>query len=361
MIYPSCLKSYTFRHAISVGVAVVIAVIVNTHFSYSRECWILVVAFLVSQTTRGTPLRQGMVFFLFIILALWLSAFLLINVKQGFILDSILAGVIIVSGTITFINRPLANKLTFLVLFFPLVLLLATLAPYQSEHLVFDRMIAAVIGAVIGILCAQFVLPVRYDKEFRQALLPLLQVLSDYSRTLKACFQPLPENKNRRWEKKLEVEKWLQESYPEWVYEVGFNPGLRRGFRFFLVNLERITDIFFSMNYLISQGADNILSPKEDQRSRQDLSNAIANSMQKNEELFAILAEYFASNQLKNIKSDFTSDITELENTLRLVVPRELELLDISPDYVTLTALVRDIKDMRNLLLQLIMALPPMK
>ena len=363
MAYLSHLKSFTFRHAVSVGMAVFVAVVINAYVSFSRECWILVVAFLVSQTTRGTPFKQGIVFFLIIIFALLCAAILLVNIKQHWLLDSILGFAMVVSGYVTFSMRPLPNKLYFFALFFPLVLLLATLAPYESSYLMRDCIIDAVIGAVIGILCTQCVLPIRYDKEFRQALIPILQVLDDYSRALKAYFEHGKDEENRCWEKKLDMERVLQIQqglYPEWVYEVGFNPGLRAGFRFFLINLERITDIFFSMHYLVSRHAEHIFLPKEDQ-GLQALRHAMAHCMQKNEELLVILMGYFKDNQLKDIQSDFTSDMTELENMLRLVVPVTLELLDISPDYVTLTALVRDIKDMRKLLLQLVMSLPVAK
>ena len=59
-----------------------------------------------------------------------------------------------------------------------------------------------------------------------------------------------------------------------------------------------------------------------------------------------------------NLRIDYTSDIVELEKRLNNIVPANMELLDISADNLYLTAIVRDIKDLRGILLQLINSLP---
>src|SRR5262249_28366471 len=102
--------------------------------------------------------------------------------------------------------------------------------------------------------------------------------------------------------------------------------------------------------YLISQGI---------QTDIQELKAAMASAMEKNEELLAVLFDYFTHHHITFFSAaDFTSDITTLENTLRNVLPTHLELLDLSPDYVVLTTFVRDIKDIRQILLQLVTSLP---
>lgn len=60
------LNSFTFRHCSCVVFATLLALLITHYFSYSGEYWLVLSAFLVSQTTRGTPLRQGLIYFLLI-------------------------------------------------------------------------------------------------------------------------------------------------------------------------------------------------------------------------------------------------------------------------------------------------------
>ncbi|SRR5579883_1098977 len=267
------------RHALSVGLTVFLAALVNYYFAFSENGWIILTAFLVSQTTRGTPLRQGIIFSFIIMVLIVLISIVVLNIT--------------------------------------------------TMELLRNQIIDVCIGAAISIVCNQFFLPVHLDVEFRQSLIPLLKTIRDKS-TL-----ALPSN------------------YPEWVYEVGFNPGLRSGFRFFLLHLDWIAEISCSINYL--------LPLCEKTEAFQAVSEKIATVMQKNDELLDILLEYFESNTLKGIHSDFTSDMAALEQAVRHILPGRLELLDISPDYVRLAALVRDMKDIRQLLLQLVMSVSPIK
>lgn len=349
------LKKYQTKHALCVGLAVLSAVLINYYFSYSKEYWIPLSTFLVSQTTRGTPIKQSFNFFLIILIALFLSAFML-QYLNHLEIDIILVVVFISISYIAFIFRPLAIQTQYACLIFTFILLIATLEPIKSNHFMEARIADAAIGAAIGILWG-LITYVQPIKAFKQGLVPLVRLLIDYSQVLTNSFLGHTQE-TERIKTKLAIEDALQNqhsAYPEWVYEVGFNPGLRGGFRFFLITLERVIELFFSMDFLTSYKID--IFGKQDQDIR-NLADAIHSAMKKNQELLSILLHYFADNELRKTDSDFTSDITVLENNLRIVVPHTIELLDISPDYLTLTAFVRDIKDMRGLLLQLVMALP---
>ena len=116
--------------------------------------------------------------------------------------------------------------------------------------------------------------------------------------------------------KKTKIEAVLaakQSLYPEWVYEVGFNPGLRSGFRFFLVNLERVIEIFFSMNYLANSGIDTTLL--------KSFAKYLTDVIEKNNELIHVLINYFSENKLKDTKSesDFTSDMTRIRKSTQSI------------------------------------------
>lgn len=344
------LKAYNFKHAFSVALAVAIAVMINHYFSFSKEYWTVLAAFIMGQTTLGTPLRQALIYFLVMVISIVIANFLLTIITQSIIVDVILAILFIFSSYITFVNRPLTNENFFLMMLFSITLLIAVLTP--TITFMQNKIVDVVMGSFIGILCSQFLFPISLSKEFSRGIVPILQALVEYAKGLTEEFSLI--NDNRRQvslnEEKVRLEIVTQQGlYPEWAYELGFNPGLRSGFRFFLINLGRLTELLFSMKYLIT--CDMKLKIK-------DLAAAIVNSMRNNNELLAVLVEYFANNQFKVMEADFTSDMIELENTLRKIIPGSLELLDISPDYVTLTALVRDIKDMRKILLELVAALP---
>lgn len=354
------LQSYPIRHAISVGVAVFLAAWVSFYFAYADAVWLVLSAYLVSQTTRGTPLRQGMVLFLLMIIALVMTYFLSSYIPQQ-LMNVIAILTFIVFAYLIFLQPPQQNKGLLFAIFFPLIFLIAIyLAPFPP-FVLREKLIAVIVGALIGIVCGQLIFPVHFANEFRSSIIPILDILIEYSKVLTEGFlRHARDNKKLSAEEEqaiLKQENALEVAlqvgrgnYPEWVYEVGFNPGLRSGFRFFLINLERATELFFSMSYLVTRDADVTLI--------QNLAAPITITMQKNQELLNILIEYFKHGKLIDTQSDFTSDIAELEKVTRTVVPGTLELLDISPYYLILIAFTRDIRDLRNILLQLVIALP---
>jgi hypothetical protein len=197
--------------------------------------------------------------------------------------------------------------------------------PSTSNHLGF-----------ISTYFSKVIFSVNLPAAFRAGIIPLLKVLVASSHNLNAISV-------------ANLLQALQDQYPEWVYSRGFNRGLRASWRFFLIRLERIVELFLSMAYLATRQIDPILL--------QDLNGRITDSMQKNQELLEILLSYFEKDESKTTHSNYTDDIKELEQALQRLLPPNLELLDISPDYVTLTALVRNLKDLRTLLLQLVKSL----
>jgi hypothetical protein len=209
------------------------------------------------------------------------------------------------------------------------------------------RMMDVILGTLLGIVCGQFIFPVKFEEEFKQGVLPALNLLAD-------CMQQfISEFGNFHAHEFCQIELQLQKepiTYPEWVYETGFNPGLRSGFRFFLIHLERIMDLFSALNYLSKEPIQkNLLY---------SISRVMANSMEKNHELVQALISYFEDKSWNVSPSDYTSDLTALESSLQTLIPANLELIDMSADYMVLINMVRNMKDLRKLLLQLVAALP---
>ena len=348
------IKSYWVRHALSVALAVFIAVMLNHYVAWSQTGWMILTAFLSAQTTRGTPLRQSVIVSVIMIVAI-VIAFFINMYASGLIAVCIAGTVFMVSNYIVYINQPIQNKTVFRIMLLAFVLLIALVMPMNFAQLQ-NQMIDILIGAGIGVVCGQLILRVRLDKEFKQGLIPVLQSLLQFSRRVTDYFLRHENDATKILKVKLELETSLEVEYglyPEWVYEIGFNPGLRSGFRFYLVSIERMVELFLSMDYLAARGVEADLIIK--------MADFIDAAMQKNAELISILIEYFEKNKLKDVTADFTSDIAELEKAAQRFIPGHLELLDISQDYITLTAFIRNIKDLRRLLLQLVMALPNSK
>lgn len=333
------LKRFELRHALSVSLAVLFAFIVNHYASFSREYWLFLTAFLVGQTSKGTPIKQGLINGVTVIAAIMVAALLTMSEKLQIPAMMLLAGLFVLSGYITFINQAELNKRFCFIIYFFLIFLLAFLMPVKTMEAIQNRFLEVVLGGLIGLAGALFIFPVRFEDEFRAGVLPILNsLLACLDELSKHFFQP----------KTLPFLSWAVA--PEWVYEAGFNPGLRSGFRFFLVHLSRLAELFSSLQYLSTQPVEEDIWHK--------INGEITHSLQKNRELMVILIDYFADKKVGLPQSDFTSDIAQLEKKLQNLLPENIEFLHISPQYMALTACVRDIKDMRQLLLQLVMSLP---
>ena len=73
-----------------------------------------------------------------------------------------------------------------------------------------------------------------WSRNFAKAWLLFLQALNDYSEHLRKRIELFGENTAAaKSDADLSLLLKRQPGYPEWVFEVGFNPGLRGGFRFF--------------------------------------------------------------------------------------------------------------------------------
>lgn len=209
----------------------------------------------------------------------------------------------------------------------------------------------AAIAVAILFLLSWLFFPVKQPRDFCAGVIPAIDALAEYLRHLSAG------NVSPQIERKI-FKSFLATSspYPEWVYQSGFNPGLRSGFRHFLIQLEYAADLCCSMDYWLSN--NETLAGKE------ALMSALRQSLKINIDLLAGLSRTMhhhadkTPRPVNDTSVDFVSDITALEDVLQRLVPPSLELLDMSPDYVQMTALVRDVKDLREVLLLLANAMP---
>ncbi len=334
------LNKFSIRHAMSAGCAVLIAGIVQYFFSFSHESWMMISALIVTQTTRGTPLKQGLQLVVVIFLAVLMAAFITINVYDIIFQYIILSFIFIVCGSIF-----LRKQLFFLIIFM-LIILVATLQPTLTMQAFKYRLFDIAIGATLGMLCVQLILPINIANEFQQGLVPILTAMSEYLYELseKIMVSDVVDISTNQ------IFQVQQTMYPEWVYEVGFNPGLRSGFRFFLINLERVGELFLSINHLFS-AKNQVVIPNEMRKNLQEV-------LMTNAKLFDSLRDYFNKKSVHDAGSDFKTDINELEKTFKRLVPVNIDALDFADENMQLALLVHNLKEMRELLLKLVLSIP---
>jgi hypothetical protein len=309
-------RSLTVAAPLSILIAITISFFVPTE----QAIWLVLTTFFVSQTSPGTPLRQALNYFLIIASALVIAG--LINI----ILITI---IITICAYITFIYRPLSNKAFFHLMLFPVVLLIAGVSQPTTPQIT-EQMMGVLYGAIIGLLFNYLFSALKLKTLFFQGVIPILNALRDDV-------------------SEYQIEKTLvspQSIYPEWVFETGFNPGLRSSWRFVLIHIERMIELYFSLRYLIANHANHA--------KLLDMSFAL----EKNAELLTILIHYFEDKKIQFSESDYMSDLDALESELQKTIPQHVDAIDFSPDDVAITAIVRAIRDMRTLLLQLVMGLP---
>lgn len=339
--------SYQNRRAISTALSVLIAFLIVQHFKLDNAEWVVLSAFLVCQGTRGTPLKQGMITLFVTIAALFISA--LINAYAEFIIRISIASVLImVGGYLAFLYFPLTRSRFISLLYFPTLVLIATLEPQYSGIMQDSRVLAAILGVMIGMAVTIIFIPMGLENEFRRALIPVIDRLENYSKTLRIYIGT--QEFNRSNAEKILLEQSYQKHYPEWVFEVGFNPGLRSGFRYVLVSLDQVIDAMFSLSYHFNTEINSEIINR--------LKDVLNLTLTNNTDLIGLLLAYFKDKKIPILNHDLTSDVSQLESEVKALLPRHLEFVDMSREYLALAAIVRDIKDIRQLLLQLISALP---
>lgn len=186
-------------------------------------------------------------------------------------------------------------------------------------------------------------------KRFSQDLQPIFRDLITYSDQLSHWLLKDPEVENHA-SLLPSLLLWHQTVYPEWVFKRGFNRHLRGGFRYLLVYLDAIIDSFLSMDYHLTY-----IRPLD---FFTDIRNSLAEAISNNKDLLTVVANFLANDPIDLTQHNLTSDVTDLYNSLRSVLPFDLDLLDLSDDYIHVSATVRDVVDVREILLKMITALP---
>lgn len=328
-----------------------LAALINHFFSLSSSYWLLLTTLLIGQTTMAAPLRHALRMVMFLLAILLFVQFLYLIFVLPILVYLVSGFIFIGIAYYLFKKRPQSKKNSLHILLLMSLFLFTVFNPPTLNNL--KEVIGDILlGAVYSIIFFALFVPLSPVKKFRLHLSIYLNDLMQLASEI-VKYHLLQEEKLSDLSKSISaLENTYIEAdiYPEWVYEPGFNPGLRSGFRFFLIYLERVADYYLTLN--------NLLAEKLNKNLLQDLKEPILQVIDKNNELLTILKNYLDQATFPETHSNYTGDIITLEKEAAQFIPSHLELLDISPDYVNLTATIRNLKDTRETLLQLVSALP---
>ncbi len=291
------------KRALSVSVAVFLAVIIDHYYSVLHEYWVPLATFLVMQSFRRSNLRMLLLRFLFVTLFFF----------AGSSLFDLLHG---------------------------------------SSSEFYGRIHDVVLGGVIAVLCSLVIFPQRADTDFREGVVPVLQAYQNYLTAI-ICLLFNPERAGSEAESnKIQVEKALQSDqtfFPDWVYEAGFSLALQSGHRHFLVRVEQLGQVLFKMHAVARHAIDKQLLD--------ELKDAVLQSVEVIHKNISAIIAVLNLKKPENPTSDLQDEMSVLENAFKKAVPLPLELLDMSQDNVHVAALVYDLKDLQKILLKLSEAL----
>jgi len=287
------IKVNAARHSIRILCALGIALPLTYYVSATKQGWLPFATIIVMFTATGSALYQG------------LLRFFLITV-------------IVVIGSLIF----------------------------SPTYLLYMRMYDVVLGALVGILANIVILPDRVDFECRTAFIPILQSYVSYFSALVALL--LQRDLLGAEREKINVEKKLQQ-LPEWVYEVGFDVTLQKGYRYFFMKVGQIGEVLFAMHHLARYPfSDELLNT-----IREPLLQCVIRV----EQFIVALIRVLELKKLTEGIVDFGAELMEIEEKFKVIVPPALEVAEVAKDYVYLTEFIYDLRDLRSSLLRLTEAL----
>lgn len=217
---------------------------------------------------------------------------------------------------------------------------------FPPHHLIYTRLYDASIGAVIGIVINLLILPRRADDEFRKIILPILKTYEAYfSVVIDSVFEKdivTLENIKQKMEYELQ-------QLPDWVYERGFDIGLKRGHQYFVMKLHHVAEILFSMHHATRTPFDEEL--------RTEMHDSMYVCAEKIKFFFKAFITVFELKKLTEGVEDFEQDLHDLDARFQTLIPVNLEVLDMSNEDVAFYALIYGLNDLRKALIKLGQAL----
>lgn len=331
------------RKIIVSSAALTTAALISFYLDQAEFYWLVLTTLIVMQIPHGSQTRTALQ-----IVSIMIICVLAATVAQfNIILYSSLTSLTLITAAYIFwINRYSQHFTRYLLLLIPFTFLISGLYSVHSFELAKYRCLAILLGALTALVYIKLFLKFNAPKAFRKEIVPVINCLASATKKLAQDFagkKMFPMSHDESIIKEMMENQCYH--YPEWVYSPGFNPGLRSGMRYFLIHIERVSEILYSLDSLVSYHIP------EDKWA--GLADHLAAALERNKELLLIINGFFQNQIPISVDDGYTKDITELDDNLRQILPKELALIDIDPANLVLASVVREIKDMRSILLQL--------
>jgi len=345
-------RQFSIKRSFTYAFAVFVAVIVAHYYALAENCWIPVSAVIVMQTPIGLALRQGILRFLGMVVAVVLISVGVVGFQQGS-LWIIMTGTLLV-GEFCYLQtrKSIPESMLGLAFIIGIVFGMLILLPLKPLNFLSARLYDVALGAGIGLLVNLIILPARAEVEFRKTIIPVLNAYADYFAAILGLLLQKESTTVVAEQEKIKVEKQLQATaafFPIWVYEPGLSIAFRQGHRHFLIMIERVGQILFSLHHIARHSFDPLLL--------QELEQPLIAYLYQAEKILIALTVVLNLGKLSTGVSDLSEEMIQLNGAFNNAVPLTLELIDMSEDYILCAALIADLNDMRMTLIRLGQAL----
>lgn len=283
----------TKRHICRIIIALSVAFIVNQYYSFSSQWWLPLATFFVMLTYTGSAIYQGILWYVCFLIVIWIVSYL-----------------------------------------------------FGATELIQVRSYDVTLGALIGIMTNVLIFPDRVDVSFRQSVSFIMKYYISYLRAIVHLL--LTQQQQAAETEKILLEKALQR-LPTWVYETGFDFTLQKGYRYFVMKISEVSEILFSIHHLARYPFPNELL--------EVIKIPLLESLKKIEQFFESLIQVL---NLKNVIGetfDFYQDIEMMESHFKKKVPLNLDIIDVSKEYVYLIEFIYNMRELHAILIKMAEAL----
>lgn len=345
LFFRKTVESYAWRRSIRLGIAVLLAVIVDHYFSSTHQFWGAIAALVTLTVSLGSPLRQSLFHYFIIFLGVITSSVLLLWISQPEIFYPLaLLGGIVVWALLAVSHGGEINTLK-IPLILGLILVIGFFSPLSGDPM--DRIHDITLGAIVGLIVNLLVFPDQVDKKFQQNSIAYYQVLEIFfAEILRRFLSPMKEQPIQALSPVFSAQYSL---LPFWALQPGFNPRLRKSHHYFLSNSIQLTETLFSLDALSTL----VVDPAMLEIFRIPLEKYTKNT----HELFKVLLaklENKSNIDIQFVSEDFMTEIVELENIFKEKVSPSLEALSLTKEYIDLADFIRDLKAIRLILIRLV-------
>lgn len=311
--------------------------------------WLLLSALICCQTLPGEPIGRYIERCVMMLMALVWSFSLTVLFQSGVIHFFIYACYFIGLSYYLFFDRPWQHRKLVLIIGFSSAWLFAIFQPPHTEQMSIF-IFAILLGSFIALMCNIIFVHSNVTKLFAKDMQQYLNLLLEVANAMPSLVQQ-QKLSPELLDAKHSLEIYIADSkqYPEWIFMQGFNPGLRASFRFFLIQLDTVTELYFVI--LNQLHAEEIKLPHK-------YTQALVAVFENNIELLKTLNYYFSQQNFMDMQANITKDIEILTVESQHILSGDIEYFEVAPELLAVVGITRDVKWMRNILLQLNAALP---